>query len=149
MASDIDKLIGYRLQVARKALGFTSARAFARHYDIPATTYAQHETGKRSLNPSILTAYCEKLNITPDWLFADNPVRGVITVTAEYKVNLPLLEAILRKHFFPLLKVNMGQHVGKIMHACVTMYAQALKREALSYQRVAPQSESVKEHYMV
>ncbi len=76
--AELDILIGKRLQQARKALGFKSARSFARKHAIPESTYSQHETGKRSLNPTILLSYCERLNIHPGWLIlgtAQEPVK--------------------------------------------------------------------------
>ncbi len=66
--AELDILIGKRLQQARKALGFKSARSFARKHEIPESTYSQHETGKRSLNPTTMLGYCERLNIHPGWL---------------------------------------------------------------------------------
>ncbi len=68
--SDLDQEIGKRLREARKLQGFRSARAFAIKLKIPESTYSQHETGKRSLNPKIVLHYCECLQIDPGWLLS-------------------------------------------------------------------------------
>jgi len=66
--SDLDQEIGSRLRQARKTCGYRSARAFAKEQEIPESTYSQHETGKRSLNPETLLRYCSCLGIEPNWL---------------------------------------------------------------------------------
>ena len=71
--AELDLMIGKRLQTARKALGFKSARSFARHHGIPESTYSQHETGKRSLNPTTMITYCKRLKIKPGWLVTGDP----------------------------------------------------------------------------
>lgn len=63
-----DQQIGKRLRMARKASGYKSARAFATKHDIPESTYSQHETGKRSLNPELMILYSDRLGISPGWL---------------------------------------------------------------------------------
>ena len=65
---DLDQEIGSRLRQARKTCGYRSARAFAKEQEIPESTYSQHETGKRSLNPETLLRYCGCLGIEPNWL---------------------------------------------------------------------------------
>ena len=77
--AELDLLIGKRLQMARRALGFKSARSFARKHGIPESTYSQHETGKRSLNPTTLVAYCDRLKIDPGWLICGNTKLPEIT----------------------------------------------------------------------
>lgn len=68
MISEIDKRIGERLQQARKGAGYRSARAFARAQSMPESTYSQHETGKRSLNPEMVIYYSQCFNVDPGWL---------------------------------------------------------------------------------
>ena len=68
--SDLDQEIGKRLRKARKLRGYKSARAFAIEHKIPESTYSQHETGKRSLNPEIVLRYCECLAIDTGWLLS-------------------------------------------------------------------------------
>jgi len=64
--------IGARLRVARGLAGFRSAREFTLKYGIPASTYSQHETGKRALSIELLLHYCTLLNISPLWLMTGN-----------------------------------------------------------------------------
>lgn len=66
--NELDIQIGKRLRAARLACGYKSARSFAIKHKIPESTYSQHETGKRSLNPEMLCFYSEKFHVHPGWL---------------------------------------------------------------------------------
>ena len=66
--SKLSEQIGLRLRSARRAANFKSARTFAFQYNIPESTYSQHETGKRSLSPEMLLRYSDLLNVDPSWL---------------------------------------------------------------------------------
>ena len=125
MVTEIDILIGRRLQIARKALGFKSARSFARHHNIPESTYSQHETGKRSLNPSILTTYCAHLSVTPGWVISGTQK----TKDSEDILNLPLLRSILKKELFALLQPNAQHHFNKVIDFCMESYATAARKQ--------------------
>ena len=125
MVTELDAQIGRRLQVARKALGFKSARSFARHHNIPESTYSQHETGKRSLSPSILLTYCDQLKVTPGWI-----VSGTQKVKDNEDIlNLPLLRSILKKELFGLLQPNAQHHFNKLIDFCVEAYTHAVKKQ--------------------
>jgi len=60
--------MGARLRAARMAAGFNSLRRFAAKINVPFSTYAQHETGSRSMDDEAVTHYCKTLNINPEWL---------------------------------------------------------------------------------
>lgn len=64
----VDKEIGLRLRVARKAAGFKTAQHFADSMPIPKSTYSQHENGKRGLTAEQILHYAKKLDIEPSWL---------------------------------------------------------------------------------
>ena len=130
LISELDQLIGQRLQTARKIRGFLSARAFARHHNIPATTYAQHEAGKRSLNPNILVTYCNHLNVDPGWLLTGEFVEKTKT---DATVNLQLLQTILKNNLLPLLQVNVQHHSNRIINFAMTLYSQALQKQNQLY----------------
>ena len=66
--SQLTKQIAFRLRAARRTAGFKSARKFAMQYDIPESTYSQHETGTRALKSELLLYYAKLLNINPTWL---------------------------------------------------------------------------------
>lgn len=66
--SKLTEQIGLRLRAARRAANFRSARTFAAQYNIPASTYSQHETGKRALNPDMLLRYSDLFGMNPGWL---------------------------------------------------------------------------------
>lgn len=60
--------IAKRLRAARKAAGFKAAKDFATQYNIPLSTYSQHETGKRSINAELIINYSSYFTINPCWL---------------------------------------------------------------------------------
>lgn len=118
--TELDILIGSRLQTARKALGFKSARSFARKHGIPESTYSQHETGKRSLNPTTLVNYCEKLKVSPGWLISgeNGPSKS------EDHLDLNLMQAILTRELKGLLQPNAQLQFPKVFELCMTAYQQ-------------------------
>ena len=91
--SNLDKEIGKRLRMARKARGYKSARSFASRYKIPESTYSQHETGKRSLNPELMMLYCERLDISPGWLVSGQDGSNV-TLSQTKQQTVELLQAL-------------------------------------------------------
>ncbi|PHQ81423.1 MAG: hypothetical protein COB66_02330 [Coxiella sp. (in: Bacteria)] len=129
--TEVDLLIGKRLQTARRALGFKSARSFARKHGIPESTYSQHETGKRSLNPTTLVAYCDRLKIEPGWLISGD------THTKEMDADTPtadlrLLQSILQKELFKLVHPNAQSQFNHVMAACIDAYKRALQQKQAS-----------------
>ena len=129
--TELDLLIGKRLQTARRALGFKSARSFARKHGIPESTYSQHETGKRSLNPTTLVAYCDRLKIEPGWLISgdtNNKKMGVDTPTTD----LMLLQSIFQKELFKLLHPNTQSQFNHVMAVCMDTYKRALQQKQAS-----------------
>ncbi len=60
--------IAIRLKQARQNNGYKSARSFANTFNIPFSTYAQHESGYRSISTDCLMNYCSLLKIDPMWL---------------------------------------------------------------------------------
>lgn len=65
---NVDKEVGLRLKIARKAAGYKTALNFANEMNIPKSTYSQHENGKRSLTAEQITYYADKLDIEASWL---------------------------------------------------------------------------------
>lgn len=68
MSNKLTEQIASRLRDARIDSGFKSAKDFANSHDIPASTYSQHETGKRSINAELILNYSKLLQINPYWL---------------------------------------------------------------------------------
>jgi transcriptional regulator with XRE-family HTH domain len=64
--------IAKRVRAARKAAGYKSAKEFANKYEIPLSTYSQHETGKRSINAELIINYSSYFTINPCWLLTGN-----------------------------------------------------------------------------
>ena len=57
-----------RLKIARIASGFKTAKEFTEKYMIPASTYSQHENGKRTLSLENIISYSELFKVDPTWL---------------------------------------------------------------------------------
>lgn len=72
--------IAKRLRAARKAAGYKSAKDFANRQNMPASTYSQHETGKRSINAELIINYSSILKVDPSWMLTGNgdPFFGAI-----------------------------------------------------------------------
>jgi transcriptional regulator with XRE-family HTH domain len=63
-----DREISERIKQARIASGYRSARIFAKEFGIAESTYAQHESGKRTINLATLMDYCNILGTNPAWV---------------------------------------------------------------------------------
>jgi transcriptional regulator with XRE-family HTH domain len=70
--SSIDREIGFRLKIARKAAGFKTAISFAQKMRIAKSTFSQHENGTRSLTAEQIIFYSDTLQIDPSWLLTGN-----------------------------------------------------------------------------
>lgn len=70
--SSIDREIGLRLKIARKAAGFKTAISFAQKMNIAKSTFSQHENGTRSLTAEQIIFYSDTLQIDPSWLLTGN-----------------------------------------------------------------------------
>tara|TARA_B100000674_G_scaffold46656_1_gene32290 strand:- start:2435 stop:2956 length:522 start_codon:yes stop_codon:yes gene_type:complete len=62
------KNIAARLKIARIESGFKKSKDFAKEMGLPANTYSQHETLKRSLSLQNLLSYSSVLGVDPGWL---------------------------------------------------------------------------------
>ena len=60
--------IPMRLKIARIASGYKTARELTEKYTIPASTYSQHENGKRTLSLENIVGYSELFKVDPTWL---------------------------------------------------------------------------------
>ena len=110
--TELDVMIGKRLQTARKALGFKSARSFARQHGIPESTYSQHETGKRSLNPTTMVAYCDRLKIKPGWLVTGDE-SGNVDLNALQATLLTEISKIVQPELHANLNVILNHYLSK------------------------------------
>lgn len=62
------KNISKRLKMVRIASGYNTAKEFTEKYSIPASTYSQHENGKRGLSIENIIHYAEVIKVDPSWL---------------------------------------------------------------------------------
>ncbi len=60
--------VAKRLRMVRIASGYCSAKEFTKKYSIPASTYSQHENGKRILSLENIIHYAELTSVDPAWL---------------------------------------------------------------------------------
>ena len=88
----VNKEIGAALQKARVNAGYRSARSFAKAFNIPESTYSQHETGERSLVPEVMWEYCRCLNISPSEIIACIPAEWVAR-----KIECPAQQSLPRR----------------------------------------------------
>lgn len=63
----LTEAIAARLSAARR-VRYDSARSFAKEFNLPESTYSQHETGKRALSVNALMEYSDRLNVDPGWM---------------------------------------------------------------------------------
>jgi hypothetical protein len=66
--NNFSKNVSKRLRIARLASGYNSAKEFTEKHSIPASTYSQHENGKRMLSVENIIHYSELTNVDPAWL---------------------------------------------------------------------------------
>lgn len=99
--SDFIADIPKRLKITRLASGFKTAKEFTKKFSIPASTYSQHENGKRVLTLENIVYYAGILNIEPTWL-----VTGQGNPCGEYENQLE--EKILeeQQRFIDTKKLN-------------------------------------------
>lgn len=57
-----------RLTWARETAGFKTRSEFARHIDIPISTYIGYENGSRLINPKLATKLSKHLHVDAGWL---------------------------------------------------------------------------------
>lgn len=77
-----------RLKVARIAAGYPSAKSFTTAYNIPSSTYSNHENGNRTLTIENIFYYSKLLNLNPAWLITgkDSPCGDVYNEQLEKKI---------------------------------------------------------------
>jgi transcriptional regulator with XRE-family HTH domain len=66
--SETIKNISVRLKISRIASGHKTAKDFTEKHSISASTYCQHELGKRSLSIENLLNYADLTRVDPAWL---------------------------------------------------------------------------------
>jgi transcriptional regulator with XRE-family HTH domain len=134
-----NKEIAERLKSARKAMGYPSARNFAKFHKIPESTYSQHESGKRLLNLKTLFNYSYLLSINHEWLLTgkgeflsqinkeDNVfskkrvLKPISKDTCSY-VNVTLLSEIFMETIPHIDKNKIQSEYNTIVNYCYTVY---------------------------
>ena len=61
-----------RLKLAREVAGYKTAKQFAKKFDIPLSTYSNHENDKRTISLEIAKRYADFLKIDLCWLLTGN-----------------------------------------------------------------------------
>ncbi len=80
--------IAKRLKLARIASGYQSAKIFTNKYNIPSSTYCNHENGNRSLTLDNINNYAKLLNIDIAWLVTGrgSPCGNIYSQVLEEKI---------------------------------------------------------------
>lgn len=60
--------LSFRLKLARNLRGYSKSKDFAEGFNLPYSTYSQHEVGSRSMSIKVLFEYSNMLGIRPEWL---------------------------------------------------------------------------------
>ncbi len=143
---------GARLRAARKAAGFLTAREFIDKYDIPKSTYSQHETGSRNPEDECVKHYAKLLNVRYAWLkdgdglpFARmsetkkttmqeelldiSPVKQQIT---DVTLLTKIFDELLQQHEMQNTKLNTKKLVAKAVKA----YNEAMKNGKTKAERI-------------
>lgn len=73
-----------RLKEARMLAGFETGREAAEYMRVAPSTYAAHESGKRSLKPDVAERYARAFRVSKEWLFLGiGAARGAAPETQE------------------------------------------------------------------
>ena len=142
--------LGVRLRAARKAAGFKTSKEFIRKHDVPASTYSQHESGKRSPDNEMLKFYCKVFGVNMDWLVdgAGQPFakpttlqknvinEELLDISSQKKANKSDYADINQKLFTMILDGILELHrptkfknlSGSISKTAVSMYVETVKK---------------------
>lgn len=90
--------IAKRLKLARIASGYQSAKTFTSKYNIPSSTYCNHENGNRSLTLENIANYAKLLNVDIAWLVTGrgSPCGHVYSQALEEKILIEQEQMIKR-----------------------------------------------------
>ena len=80
------KLLGRRINKARKELGLTSEK-LSELCDINATYLRQIESGAKLPSLPLFVILCEKLQVSPSWLLADQVNAGADDLSTDTLLN--------------------------------------------------------------
>lgn len=61
-------VIAARLRASRKIAGYQTLKEFCEKFNIPDSTYSQHETGARKIKEEVLENYANLLEVNYHWL---------------------------------------------------------------------------------
>lgn len=80
--------IAKRLKLARIVSGYQSAKTFTSKYNIPSSTYCNHENGNRSLTLENIANYAKLLNVDIAWLITGrgSPSGNIYSQELEEKI---------------------------------------------------------------
>ena len=122
-----------RLKLARLLRGFSSTRAFAKYYNIPFSTYAQHESGCRSMSITCLLEYCELLQIQPGWIICNIGKIDIDSAGTSYQNeqnNIKQLESITGKNK-ELIDVELLTTI--LIRAAPLLIDEKIKTDAITF----------------
>lgn len=141
-----------RLKIARISAGYTSVAKFSETFNIPKTTYFQHENGVTALHIDLLSNYAEILGVNIKWLLTGDGYPCVMPDKARVKFIQQELEAILQesqvqeqykdetvKIFLQQLKKKIIPLLNQKSIAALARILEVSELELLGYQSLAKQ----------
>lgn len=66
--TQIKQSVAARLKQAREQAGFRSQEEFCKQFNLPLSTYKQHEQGQRAIRATAAMRYCRMLHVSMTWL---------------------------------------------------------------------------------
>ena len=114
--SEITQQISALLKKQRIGQGYKSARAFASKFNIPVSTYSQHETGKRGINMDILAQYCKLLRVDLLSLLQD--------VSIPEHLNVMKSKSVFEKYLSPRdIQFKKEQTLGSYIREAIKKFS--------------------------
>ena len=133
-----------RLKLARKTVGFKTAKAFTDKYGFPASTYCQHETGARNFDDATIKEYSKILKVNYDWLAKGegvpykNKVDEIRAKEFEFEMldlnavskTLPLIsEQLLFAILESLMSTNKKITPKELSHSATIIYSEIVRMD--------------------
>ncbi|MHB1948750.1 MAG: helix-turn-helix domain-containing protein [Gammaproteobacteria bacterium] len=141
--------LGARIRASRKAAGFKTSKAFIIKYKIPASTYSQHESGKRVPDDEALKYYSKVFDVSFTWLktgeghpykkplLIQNKVmneeltdlkKSNATSSIKTELLISILEAILKSH-----QCNLSyRKIEKVVTESIEIYSDIISTASSS-----------------
>ena len=126
-----------RLRAARKAAVFKTSKAFLKKYNIPASTYSQHESGSRLADDKTLKFYSKTFDVNFDWLKTGNGqpfLKPTLTKSTTLKEELIDLSGFKNNKIASSIEVDQ-KLLAKILEKMIVLHLP--EKTKLSFSAIA------------